>query len=472
MNPFTPEDYKQLGIVPPEVTWEDQFAAVPPQFWFQMALAIQNGNQAGNEGINKAFAALQELQTEARPKLEEQARMRSIQQTFFGTGTPVGPSPKGDPKTVPPSTTRSSAPPVSAGPPGSPTPAETQAPPTVSGPTAASPAEPPTPQGGGLLDGMGLSRQEQQFYALWMMTDPKAAMAALAARQGQGAEPEGGNYYAPQVAYDSDGRPVYIQPKKTGGYETMQGVRPPPTPGVQQQQRRSQKQMQDAANAASRMTVALDQMEQLLMQQGGKTGLAYPEVSLMGRGAVAVDETFNDVFGIRPLESVGAIDETTREAAIAAEQLDSLSKTVGIELLTSIGGNDTERELITAIETTYNPRALPESNLIIIRLKKAAARVAMDLPTEYAQWLQRYGDEQQGPIVRGPDGQPMVMTWPTYWRRKQREIMAGYGVPDYSPEEWNQFWGSYNGTPGFSSGEERPGQGSQQPRGKKPAWAQ
>lgn len=470
MNPLTPEDYQNLGIVPPEVTWEDQFRAVPPQFWFQMALAIQNNNQAGNEGMNKAFAALQELQAEARPKLEEQAQRRSIMKTFFGSST--APSPEGDPKTVSPSTTRSSAPPVSAGPAGSPTPAETQAPPRVQGPTAASPEQPPTsPGGGGLLDGMGLSRQEQQFYALWMMTDPKAAMAALAARNGQGAGPEGGNYYSPQVAIDEQGRQIYIQPKKTGGYETLPGVRPPPTPGVQQQQRRSQKQMQDGANAANRMKVALEQMERLLMSMGGKTGLAYPEVSLIGRGAVAFDETFNDVFGMRPLESVGAIDEQTREAAIAAEQLDSLSKTVGIELLTSIGGNDTERELITAIETTYNPRALPESNLTIIRLKKAAAQVAIDLPTEYSQWMQKFGDEYNGPTVQGPDGQPMVLTWPMYWKLKQREIMRGYGVPDYTPEQWDQFWGSYGGTPGSAKGDQ-PGAPVEQPGAKKPKWAQ
>lgn len=472
MNPFTSQDYEQLGIVPPEVTWQDQFKAVPPQFWFQLALAIQNNNQAGTEGMNKGFAALQELQADARPKLEEQARQRSIMKTFFGGGSPTAPSPKGDPKTVQPSATRPTAPPVSAGPAGSPTPAETQAPPRVQGPTAASPEQPPTSSGGGgLLDGMGLSRQEQQFYALWMMTDPKAAMAALAARNGQGAGPEGGNYYSPQVAIGADGRPIYIQPKKTGGYEEMKGVRPPSTPGVQQQQRRSQKQMQDGANAANRMKVALDQMERLLMTQGGKTGMAYPEVSLIGRGAVAVDETFNDVFGVRPLESVGAIDEQTRESAMAAEQLDSLSKTVGIELLTSIGGNDTERELITAIETTYNPRALPESNLTIIRLKKAAAQVASDLPSEYAQWMQKFGDEYQGPTIQGPDGQPMMLTWPMYWKMKQREIMAGYGVPQYSPEQWDEFWGSYGGSPGSAKGDQ-PGAPVEQPGAKKPKWAQ
>lgn len=157
----------------------------------------------------------------------------------------------------------------------------------------------------------------------------------------------------------------------------------------------------DQAAAGGRAYDALSQMSEIMTRYKG--GLIAPEIGM----------------GQRALAAMG------NDAAAAKvqdfERLQQLASTVGIETLSQIGGNDTDRELQTAIRTAFDSRNLTESNLPLIRLKAAAARVAMERPSEMSEWVARTGS------MMYPDPQTGE-TWPRYWMRRQQEIKAEFGL--------------------------------------------
>jgi hypothetical protein len=182
---------------------------------------------------------------------------------------------------------------------------------------------------------------------------------------------------------------------------------------------------EEKASAGGRAFDALSQMSDIMTRYKG--GLIAPEIGM----------------GQRALAAMG------NDAAAAKvqdfERLQQLASSVGIETLSQIGGNDTDRELQTAIRTAFDPRNLTESNLPLIRLKAAAARVAMERPSEMAEWVARTGS------MMYPDPETGE-TWPRYWMRRQQEIKSEFGLKPSGNLQVSGAQPSASGTPAASSG--------------------
>ncbi len=107
----------------------------------------------------------------------------------------------------------------------------------------------------------------------------------------------------------------------------------------------------------------------------------------------------------------------TGENAENYEDLDRISKGIGIDTLRAMGGNDTERELLTAIQTTVSPQKEEASNKRVIARQKAAADTIAEKPRLMAAWIERYGS------LSNPN--PSGEVWSTYWRSQQLEMFNG-----------------------------------------------
>ncbi len=194
---------------------------------------------------------------------------------------------------------------------------------------------------------------------------------------------------------------------------------------IQAGDQRAVKAAEEQASAGGRAFDALSQMSDIMTRYKG--GLIAPEIGM----------------GQRALAAMG------NDAAAAKvqdfERLQQLASSVGIETLSQIGGNDTDRELQTAIRTAFDPRNLTESNLPLIRLKAAAARVAMERPSEMAEWVARTGS------LMYPDRETGE-TWPRYWMRRQQEIKSEFGLKPSGNLQVSGAQPSASGTPAASSG--------------------
>lgn len=100
------------------------------------------------------------------------------------------------------------------------------------------------------------------------------------------------------------------------------------------------------------------------------------------------------------------------------DQVDQAAKISGIEALKGIGGSDTERELLTAIQTGVTPDLRPEENQRRMRAQIRAAEILADKEEMAARWLQTYGT--LSPQATAP-GAP---TFQSTWRRYQQQEWA------------------------------------------------
>lgn len=80
-----------------------------------------------------------------------------------------------------------------------------------------------------------------------------------------------------------------------------------------------------------------------------------------------------------------------RQKGVDYESAVSLSKDLGIEKLRALGGNDTERELLTSIQTTFGPDKLPETNLAILDRQIAVMEIVALRAPFLAKWQQAHG---------------------------------------------------------------------------------
>ena len=90
---------------------------------------------------------------------------------------------------------------------------------------------------------------------------------------------------------------------------------------------------------------------------------------------------------------------SAERAAAASQIADAISKQFGIAKLSEIGGNDTDRELITSIATTYNGSNLREVNNELLKLFETISQKNIRKFNEAQLHARRYGS-----ILRGPEG--------------------------------------------------------------------
>ena len=173
--------------------------------------------------------------------------------------------------------------------------------------------------------------------------------------------------------------------------------------GIQMGDQRAVSKADEQAQAGSRAFDALNEMAEIMTRYKGS--LIAPEIGFAQRTAAA--------FG----------SEEAAKKVQDYERLQQLAATVGIETLSQIGGNDTERELAVAISTAFDPRNLTESNLPLIRLKAAAAKAAIERPAEMSEWVARNGS-----LMR-PD-EKTGETWYQYWNRRQVGIKKEFGLKE------------------------------------------
>ncbi|WP_306121148.1 hypothetical protein [Roseovarius sp. MMSF_3359] len=118
--------------------------------------------------------------------------------------------------------------------------------------------------------------------------------------------------------------------------------------------------------------------------------------------------------GSRALSVLGG----SGEFASQHQDFESVSKAIGMDALRAIGGNDTERELLTAIQTTASPDKEPGANRRIIQRQIAALDVVTQKPGLMEDWVADFGSLSRP----NEEGQ----SWDNFWRAYQlREFREG-----------------------------------------------
>ena len=159
-----------------------------------------------------------------------------------------------------------------------------------------------------------------------------------------------------------------------------------------------------AANIASVYSAAKDALNQ----------------NMTGPGA-GVKRTVASVVGLLPnlgVEEFLTGENRTQNIINTYDAVDQASKMQGIEALKGIGGSDTERELLTAIQTGVNNDALPEENRRRVSNQFAAATILSKKAQLASEWVNRFGSLQYA----APDG----TTWQKYWPQYQRDNWAAH----------------------------------------------
>jgi len=143
------------------------------------------------------------------------------------------------------------------------------------------------------------------------------------------------------------------------------------TPGQLQISARRVGDLAQKADAAQNALAAIPSMEEAIKQM--PEGLFQPIVS--------------------NLAQVGAALGSSRAEKLAgASQLaDAISKQFGIAKLSDIGGNDTDRELMVAITTTYNGTNLREVNKKLLKLFKDVSQRNVSRFNDAQRWQSKHG---------------------------------------------------------------------------------
>lgn len=110
------------------------------------------------------------------------------------------------------------------------------------------------------------------------------------------------------------------------------------------------------------------------------------------------------------------------------DAIDAASKEGGIEKLKGIGGSDTERELLTAIQTGVGVETTTKENKRRVANAIAAADIAASRHRLATEWFNKFGSL----AYAAPNG----MTWPQFWSSYQKQAWADHlkGQKDPGPE--------------------------------------
>lgn len=114
------------------------------------------------------------------------------------------------------------------------------------------------------------------------------------------------------------------------------------------------------------------------------------------------------------------------------DNFDALSKEFGIEKLAGIGGNDTERELLTAIQTGANVGAQEKSNLSRLNRQIAVFEFIGESRRNFtSEWINQHGTTD--PNVPARAGRYAGMTYDQALSVYQREVAQSQGLLGAAP---------------------------------------
>lgn len=144
-----------------------------------------------------------------------------------------------------------------------------------------------------------------------------------------------------------------------------------------------------------------------------------------------------------------AVGLTDGEEATQFEQLQAISKDLAMEGLKMLGGNDTERELLTSMQTTVRPTNRPETNRAILKRQRTALEIASERADFYSRWATTpKASGAVGLSSLDADGRGVEQAWREY-QRQRWDALAGEpeaaidpspaGVPEgIDPLDWQE----------------------------------
>lgn len=118
------------------------------------------------------------------------------------------------------------------------------------------------------------------------------------------------------------------------------------------------------------------------------------------------------------------------------EQLTAVSKQVAMEGLRLLGGNDTERELLTSMQTTVRPQNRPETNRKILQRQMAAAQIVSERADFYADWA-----VSNNGLSGKSEGQGVEAAWRAYQRKRWDEMTKDEDQTDLDVEDLLEKYG-------------------------------
>jgi hypothetical protein len=182
-----------------------------------------------------------------------------------------------------------------------------------------------------------------------------------------------------------------------GNVDPNTGVRIPPA-GVQGKDVTQLQKYEQTADAFSSIATVLRNAQGAFdrVQTGPGTGLA--------RAAAA------------PFAMLGV--ESANQFVADYDAIDAAAKEGGIEKLKGIGGSDTERELLTAIQTGVNVETPTPENKRRIGNAIAAAEIASQRHRLATEWVNKFGALSYA----AGNG----MTWPQFWSTYQKQAWADH----------------------------------------------
>ena len=200
--------------------------------------------------------------------------------------------------------------------------------------------------------------------------------------------------------------------KPVGGIDPYTGARIPP-PGVEGRDSGTLKEFGTSSDAAARAATTL---RNVLPQLSASKDIQGPGFG--GRRTVA--GVLSLVPGVTDLEKMlDPKGQSQTENIIANfDAIEAASKDLGIAKLGEIGGSDTERELLTAIQTTVSPNKLAVENARIYRNQLAAADILAQKADLATKWTNKFGSLKYG----APSGE----TWNGFWAKYQKVAWADH----------------------------------------------
>lgn len=186
--------------------------------------------------------------------------------------------------------------------------------------------------------------------------------------------------------------------KAAGNVDPNTGVRVAP-PGVQGRDYAELSKIRTSADAAASIAATLN-------------GVA-PALDQMQTGpGNAAGRTFMGIASVIPGLS------SAQDFVKNYDAIEQASKTIGIDTLQKVGGSDTERELLTAIQTTVNNDVLPEENMRRFKDQIVAADILAKKAQFATEWVNKVGSLQ----YTAPNG----MSWPQFWSEYQKSAWADH----------------------------------------------
>jgi len=109
--------------------------------------------------------------------------------------------------------------------------------------------------------------------------------------------------------------------------------------------------------------------------------------------------------------------DSAEKKATAFNIANSIASQFGIEKLSQIGGNDTDKELAISIKTTYGERNTKKANQLLLDLYESIVVANQNKPSELIKWKNKYGSTQN----ENADGESFDTYWNNYKTKLRKE---------------------------------------------------